>query len=220
MSREQCFRIIIKSKTIHREPRHKRVIWGESPKVNQRRWTKVGHRQLVHPSTPLITSVERNRLHGSLLLIQPRWSTWGTRVNAPLAIRLVSLRLCTLRSTAKWSVLREHSVHDTVMVCVCVMFFRTKCTSISPVVLLISSQNVNGKRRFAWPPYFYCSFYESLISVIINRFMIAGVAPSSQVRGSELLSIPNCRKFLKAGQWAVLWWHNFGTKFLASRLTG
>ena len=31
------FRIIIKSKTIHRETRHKRVICGESPKVNQRR---------------------------------------------------------------------------------------------------------------------------------------------------------------------------------------
>ena len=61
------------------------VICGESPKVNQRRWTKVGHRQLVHPSTPLITSVERNCLHGSLsferkLAItnlftrQPHWS--------------------------------------------------------------------------------------------------------------------------------------------------
>ena len=61
-----------------------RVICGESPKVNQRRWTKAGHRQLVPPSTPLITSVERNCLHGSLWLIQPRWSTWGTRVNAPL----------------------------------------------------------------------------------------------------------------------------------------
>ena len=48
-----------------------RVICGESPKVNQRRRTKVGHRQLVHPSTPLITSVERNCLHGSLWLIQP-----------------------------------------------------------------------------------------------------------------------------------------------------
>ena len=60
------------------------VICGESPKVNQRRWTNVGHRQLVHPSTPLITSVERNCLHGSLWLIQPCWSTWGTRVNAPL----------------------------------------------------------------------------------------------------------------------------------------
>jgi hypothetical protein len=83
MSREKFFRIIIKSKTIHREARHKRVICGESPKVNQRHWTKVGHRQLVHPSTPLITSIERNCLHGSLWLIQPRWSTWGTRVNAP-----------------------------------------------------------------------------------------------------------------------------------------
>ena len=60
-----------------------RVICGESPKVNQRRWTKVGHRHLVHPSTPLITSVERNCLHGSLWLIQPCWSTCGTRVNAP-----------------------------------------------------------------------------------------------------------------------------------------
>ena len=37
MSREQFFRIIIKSKTIHRETRHKRVICCESPKVNQRR---------------------------------------------------------------------------------------------------------------------------------------------------------------------------------------
>jgi hypothetical protein len=37
-----------------------RVICGESPKVNQRRWTKVGRRQPVHPSTPLITSAERN----------------------------------------------------------------------------------------------------------------------------------------------------------------
>jgi len=60
------------------------VICGESPRVNQRRWTKVGRRQLVHPSTPLITSVERNCLHGSLWLIQPRWSTWGNRVNTPL----------------------------------------------------------------------------------------------------------------------------------------
>ena len=67
-----------------------RVICGESPKVSQRRWTKVGHRQLVHPSTPLITSVERNCLHGSLWLIQPRWSTWGTRVNAPLACACVT----------------------------------------------------------------------------------------------------------------------------------
>jgi hypothetical protein len=83
VSREQFFfRIIIKSKTIHRETRYKRVICGELPKVN-RRWTKAGHRQVVHPSTPLITSVERNCLHGSLWLIQPCWSTWGTRVNAP-----------------------------------------------------------------------------------------------------------------------------------------
>ena len=37
MSREQFFRIIIKSKTVHRETRHKRVICGEPPKVNQRR---------------------------------------------------------------------------------------------------------------------------------------------------------------------------------------
>ena len=59
-----------------------RVICGESPRVNQRRWTKVGHHQLVHPSAPFITFVERNCLHGSLWLIQPRWSTWGTRVNA------------------------------------------------------------------------------------------------------------------------------------------
>jgi len=51
--------------------------------VNRRRWTKVGRRQLVHPSTPLITSVERNCLHGLLWLIQPRLPTWGTRVNAP-----------------------------------------------------------------------------------------------------------------------------------------
>ena len=63
-----------------------RVICGESPKVNQRRWTKVGRRQLVHPSTPLIISVERNCLHFSLWLIQPCWSTWGTRVNAPLVL--------------------------------------------------------------------------------------------------------------------------------------
>jgi hypothetical protein len=62
-----------------------RVVCGESPKVNQRRWTKVGHRQLVQPSTPLITSVERNCLHGSLSLIKPCWSTWGTRVTAPLS---------------------------------------------------------------------------------------------------------------------------------------
>jgi len=48
-----------------------RVICGESPKVNQRRLTKVGRRQLVHPSTPLITSVERSCLHRSLWLIQP-----------------------------------------------------------------------------------------------------------------------------------------------------
>jgi len=61
-----------------------RVICGESPKVNQRRWTKVCHRQLVHLSTSLITSVERNCLHGSLWLTQLRWSTWGTRVNTPL----------------------------------------------------------------------------------------------------------------------------------------
>ena len=61
-----------------------RIICGDSPKVNQRRSTKVGRRQLVHPSTPLITSVERNCLHGSLWLIQPHWSTWGTRVNGPL----------------------------------------------------------------------------------------------------------------------------------------
>jgi len=60
-----------------------RVIYGESPRVNQRRWTKVGRRQLVHPSTPLITSVEWNCLHGSLWLIQLRWSTWGTGINAP-----------------------------------------------------------------------------------------------------------------------------------------
>ena len=51
---------------------HFTVICGESPEVNQQRRTKVGRRQLVHPSTPLITSVERNCLHGSLWLIQPR----------------------------------------------------------------------------------------------------------------------------------------------------
>ena len=89
-----------------------RVICGESPNVNQRLWTKVGHRQLVHPSTPSISSVERNclhgslwlihrcwstwgtrvnaRLHGSLWLVQPCWSTWGTRVNAPLLDTVVS----------------------------------------------------------------------------------------------------------------------------------
>jgi len=64
--------------------------------VNQRRWTKVGHRQLVQSSTPLITSVERNCLHGSLLLNQPCWSTWGTRVNAPLGVFLV-------RWSSRWS---------------------------------------------------------------------------------------------------------------------
>ena len=38
VSREHFFfRVIIKSKTIHRETRHKRVICGDSPKVNQRR---------------------------------------------------------------------------------------------------------------------------------------------------------------------------------------
>jgi hypothetical protein len=77
-----------------------RVICGESPKVNQRRWTKVGHRQHVHQSTPLITSVERNCLHGSLWLIQPCWSTWGTRVNAPLCSEddfLYDVRICTLK---------------------------------------------------------------------------------------------------------------------------
>ena len=74
-----------------------RVICGESPKVNQRHWTKVGHRQLVHPPTQLITSVERNCLHGSLWLIQPCWSTWGTHVNAPLVFSTVTLVSSTLR---------------------------------------------------------------------------------------------------------------------------
>ena len=79
-----------------------RVICGESPKVNQRRWTKVGQPQIFHPSTPLITSVERNCLYGSLWLIQPCWSAWGTRVNAPLSfLKDTMCRLswcCTLTS--------------------------------------------------------------------------------------------------------------------------
>jgi hypothetical protein len=53
--------------------------------INDVEW-KLAVAQLVHPSTPSINFIERKCLHGSLWLIQPRWSTWGTRVNVPLAI--------------------------------------------------------------------------------------------------------------------------------------
>ena len=84
--------------------------------VNQRHWTKVGRRQLVHPTTLLITSVERNCLHGSLWLIQPCWSTWGTRVNAPLASSCLPARLSVRPDVTillsldrfSWHVIFEH----------------------------------------------------------------------------------------------------------------
>ena len=53
-------------------------------RVDHFRWKEQFARFTLVDSTPLITSVERNSLHGSPWLIQPRWSTWGTRVNAPL----------------------------------------------------------------------------------------------------------------------------------------
>ena len=52
--------------------------------VTQSESTTLNDVELVHPSITLITSVERNCLHGSLWFIQPCWSTWGTRVNAPV----------------------------------------------------------------------------------------------------------------------------------------